>query len=555
MRALRNFVFALLPALGLLGVFALGFLGDPENDPWLNASPLWGPGDPFYSPDPESAHALADPALIWRGRPRYEGVIRYLEAGIRDPYRTNAQGFRDDEILDPKPAGTVRVVNLGDSATWGLNLRSPADTYSGHLQRILGSDFDVVNAGVVGYSSFQGCQFVRHGLARLDPDVVTAYFGNNDPSPSSLKDAARAAAAAGPLHGLLARNRFYLLLTKGLLHLRAARLDRDRGALGLLGAEQSREAYYRAGARVSPEEYEDNLRKIVSGAREAGSRPILLKIPTNLFWPPRVRPFADQVLRPTRYWAALKIEPGYLARTRSGRPACLKAPVEGHPYLCRVTAHDLKRAGLPSAAELSAQTEDPDLDAPERLRAAHNAAVRSLVEGDGLEARRRLDAMIAAASACDCVAPKDLAWAYYNRGVARFQLGEAQAAFEDLRASRGVWPFAMSPDYDARFDRVVRELDVEWIDLPRRFAEQDPRFAGSALILDWVHPDSRGGAVIAEALAERLATGERTPPGANRPGKGDLGSRMGRDAPASAQRKRAQQGAQREAARGDARLG
>jgi lysophospholipase L1-like esterase len=62
----------------------------------------------------------------------------------------------------------------------------------------------------------------------------------------------------------------------------------------------------------------------------------------------------------------------------------------------------------------------------------------------------------------------------------------------------------MGPDYDARLLRVAGDLDVEWVDLPRRFAEADPAFRGSALLHDWVHPDERGNAVIAEAIAGQL---------------------------------------------------
>ena len=62
----------------------------------------------------------------------------------------------------------------------------------------------------------------------------------------------------------------------------------------------------------------------------------------------------------------------------------------------------------------------------------------------------------------------------------------------------------MSPDYEERFDHVVKELDVEWIDLPRLFELADPRFHGSALIHDWVHPNRTGGSIIADAIAKRL---------------------------------------------------
>jgi len=92
----------------------------------------------------------------------------------------------------------------------------------------------------------------------------------------------------------------------------------------------------------------------------------------------------------------------------------------------------------------------------------------------------------------------------HNLGVARLMLGESDAAFEALLAARKTWPFAISPDYEERFRRVVEDEQVDWIDLPKLFAAADPRFRGSALIHDWVHPNKRGNAVIARALAEKL---------------------------------------------------
>ena len=51
---------------------------------------------------------------------------------------------------------------------------------------------------------------------------------------------------------------------------------------------------------------------------------------------------------------------------------------------------------------------------------------------------------------------------------------------------------------------MVTELGEEWIDLPSLFREADPRFRGSSLIHDWVHPNAEGNAIIARAIAARL---------------------------------------------------
>jgi lysophospholipase L1-like esterase len=62
----------------------------------------------------------------------------------------------------------------------------------------------------------------------------------------------------------------------------------------------------------------------------------------------------------------------------------------------------------------------------------------------------------------------------------------------------------MSPDYDQVFDKVVDELDVDWIDIPKIFGQADQEYFGSVLIHDWVHPNRAGNRLIAEAIATRF---------------------------------------------------
>jgi lysophospholipase L1-like esterase len=515
---MRKVLFALLPALLLFGFLSLGFLGEPENDPWLNASPLWGPGDPFYSRNPEKSNHLAHPVLIWRGKPHHEGSYRYLTGGVVNHYRNNAYGFRDDEIAVPKPEDVVRIVNLGDSATWGLNLHERSSTYPDQLEQILsrrspqGRRYDVVNAGVVGYSSLQVLELARYWLSDFDADVVTVYLGNNDPAPGVTKDAERMAATSGRVQRMLHHNGFYLLLRKGMLQLRAPRHREQRLALQTRTTQEvadprhGRAAYYERGARVSPDEYETSLRELVQVIRAAGGRPILLDVPMNLLWPPTVRAFAGEVLGPHRFWGVSKTEMSYLGKVKSGRPACQRSLAE-HPYLCLVIPRDLEARDLADAAELAHLAADPSASEPERLRAAHNGAVRQLVEGDPAGAAQRFASLAARAEECECLPPRQRAWIHYNLGASLLVLGQDEAAFEALLESRRVWPFAMSPDYSERFHRVVDELEVEWIDLPRLFARADPSFRGSALMHDWVHPNARGNGIIARAIASKLGRG------------------------------------------------
>ncbi len=90
--------------------------------------------------------------------------------------------FLKDRYTVEKPAGVTRIAALGCSCTQGC-----ADTkqsYPEHMEDILNAQsphrYQVINAGVAGYSSFQGLQNLKYTVARYKPDLVTIFFGWND---------------------------------------------------------------------------------------------------------------------------------------------------------------------------------------------------------------------------------------------------------------------------------------------------------------------------------------------------------------------------------------
>lgn len=116
---------------------------------------------------PARSWAIYDPDLGYRLRPNYNDI--------------NSYGLRDQEI-QPK-AGKFRILILGDSIPfYGDDI---ADTYPGRLEKLLGSDpelveCDVVNAGIKGYTNYQELVYLKkYGLA-LEPDLVGVSFCLND---------------------------------------------------------------------------------------------------------------------------------------------------------------------------------------------------------------------------------------------------------------------------------------------------------------------------------------------------------------------------------------
>lgn len=107
---------------------------------------------------------------------------------VRDemPYwwHTNGQGLRDErEFAVPAAAGTLRVLCVGDSLTFGPYLEGH-DTYPAWLERYLkeatGGEVEVINAGVQGYTICDEYAYLAERGRKLRPDVVVLQACHND---------------------------------------------------------------------------------------------------------------------------------------------------------------------------------------------------------------------------------------------------------------------------------------------------------------------------------------------------------------------------------------
>ena len=132
----------------------------------------------------------SDPLLFWRMKP---------DVGRGSTTLTNSLGLRGPEVPE-KTAGEFRILSLGESTTFGIRLPLE-ETYSARLERgleaRLGRSFRVINAGVPGYSLFQGVTYLKHRGLELAPDAVLIYFGYNDYLPIAFRVERDAGAEAG----------------------------------------------------------------------------------------------------------------------------------------------------------------------------------------------------------------------------------------------------------------------------------------------------------------------------------------------------------------------
>jgi lysophospholipase L1-like esterase len=297
---------ATLLATGLLEVGArltLAALG-PEEVP-LEVEFEEGRGgalrDVIYEPDPDTFFRLRPHLEIKGGSDRIFDV------------RTNSLGLRAGEVADPKPQDVYRVLCLGDSCTFGSGAGQD-QTYPAQLEQQFRSilrdrKVEVVNAGVPGYSSHQGLQFLKgRGLA-LEPDAVVIAFGYND------------CGDAGP--GPKRSFRRDLLLTDR----EYAARKRSWARLGIL-----RLALRLAPKLRSPEESS-------KPAAPAASEPVKLRVP--------LADFEDNLRRMTTLCSEREIHPIFvvwpIAEQASGtKPLGRHAPVPRYQDLVREVAQELR---------------------------------------------------------------------------------------------------------------------------------------------------------------------------------------------------------------------
>ena len=135
-------------------------------------------------PDPTAAArpiSRFHPLLGWDKPPGGESRIRRPEFDVL--IQINARGLRGPDYDYAKPAGTRRVLILGDSFAEGYYV-DEHETARAVLEKRLNAGpcpgWQVVNGGTIAYSTDQEYLFFREEGHRYAPDLVTLLFYHND---------------------------------------------------------------------------------------------------------------------------------------------------------------------------------------------------------------------------------------------------------------------------------------------------------------------------------------------------------------------------------------
>jgi len=130
-------------------------------------------GTPLWESDP-ILHYKHKPGATWNWGEKYDNK----------PIRINRHGFYDDDFPVKKARAELRGLVLGDSVVMGHGVLA-SESFANQLEAMLPQHlpgyeaYQVINAGVQGYSTFQHVEVLRRSM-KFSPDFVVVGFCMND---------------------------------------------------------------------------------------------------------------------------------------------------------------------------------------------------------------------------------------------------------------------------------------------------------------------------------------------------------------------------------------
>jgi len=219
-----------------------------------------------------------DPFLFWRQYPRLNVIFQGVEVA------TNSLGLREREITPLKDKNTYRIICLGASPTFGWGV-SFDKTYPQELEKMINENLhrnhiEVINAGQIGYSSYQGIFFLKTYLLKFSPDLITVSYLINDidryrfyrNNGLSDKESLPLNHYFVSINNLIARSRFYMIFKRLMMKIYPTKMK-----IAILKRQ-----FELAKIRVSPDDYRANLETIITICQRNNIKVVFLKMPLNL---------------------------------------------------------------------------------------------------------------------------------------------------------------------------------------------------------------------------------------------------------------------------------
>jgi lysophospholipase L1-like esterase len=192
----------------------------------------------------------------------------------------NSYGLRGPEWSRDKPAGTRRVMALGDSSVYGFGVQDD-QVFTARLDQNLGESVQVINSAVPGYSTYQTINLLQIRSLSLKPDLLLVGCIWSDNNFDSFVDRDLLAAYssfrnshARTVHEALGSSALYTILDYKLRVLRTFPEERRVGWMVGRGEKIGER-------RVPIQEYARNLETIVELAHDAGAEVAFMVLPNR----------------------------------------------------------------------------------------------------------------------------------------------------------------------------------------------------------------------------------------------------------------------------------
>jgi len=311
---------------------------------------------------------INDPWLHWRLRPGAD--VAFLHTRVQ----VNAGGLRGAAVHPARPP----VLCVGGSTVFGWRVEEH-EAFPAQLADLLNSavganrSWQVLNAGVPGYSSWQVRLYLPELLRRWRPRGLIVCVGNNECWPARRSDRERYQAARfrAPLAGLLQHSRLFLYLRDSWRLAPPAAFI----APALQGAE----------VRVGPAEFADNLNELVELAREQRVPLILAVPPANEQHPPQRLGFEPNLDRLQQQWAAImpRVTQGDVAGALALCDRFLRAEPERFDLLW-LRGMILTRSGRSAEGQALLDAAFERQAFPELCRPSYRQAIRACAAAQGV---------------------------------------------------------------------------------------------------------------------------------------------------------------------------
>ena len=213
------------------------------------------------------------PTFLWELYPGKEG--KTFIAGKMVTMKINRYGFRGPEIEKKKPSGVYRIMILGDSSAFGFAVNQD-EVFASVLQKKLKDEYpakkiEVVNAAVMGYTTFSTLNFFREKGIEFNPDLIIISH-NNDPDFDLDEDKNRVPPKfLQPIMKILYKSKIYMAIRREILN---RKYQKTPEIYGKIKPSQGV-------SRVSPGDLRKNLQAIMDIAKKIDSKILVISMPRN----------------------------------------------------------------------------------------------------------------------------------------------------------------------------------------------------------------------------------------------------------------------------------